>query len=181
MKAPSGVAALQGAEQLVEFVGGVEVGFEVAGGEFLAEVFDAAGKEIESGGEEIFVGENDVAPSGVGAASEAKGIAEAGAGQSDRQTVFVEMIVKKRGKGDGGELGEMRDEADGVIVLLGAEPQRMGADFFEEFEKGRDARVVIARRSADEGVGGVAEKVGVGIGDAGLFAAGHGMAGEEEL
>ena len=30
----------------------------------------------------------------------------------------------------------MGGEADGVIVLLGAQPERAGADFFEEFEEG---------------------------------------------
>ena len=37
---------LQGAEELVEFVGGVEVGFEVAGGEAFAEVVEATGEEV---------------------------------------------------------------------------------------------------------------------------------------
>jgi hypothetical protein len=38
---------LQGAEEFVEFVGGVEVGFELAGGKFFAEVVEAAGEEVE--------------------------------------------------------------------------------------------------------------------------------------
>src|ERR1700685_573256 len=37
---------LQGAEEFVEFVGGVEVGFEVAGGEAFAKVVEAASEEI---------------------------------------------------------------------------------------------------------------------------------------
>jgi len=35
---------LERAEELVEFVGGVEVGFELAGGEFFAEIVEAAAK-----------------------------------------------------------------------------------------------------------------------------------------
>jgi hypothetical protein len=47
---------LQGAEEFVEFVGGVEVGFEVAGGEAFAEVVETAGEKVEGGGEDFFVG-----------------------------------------------------------------------------------------------------------------------------
>src|SRR5260370_37363575 len=102
-------AVLETAEEFVEFVGGVEVGFEFAGIEALAEVVEAAGEEVESGGEDFAIGEHDVAPGGVGAACEAEGIAEAGAGYGDGQAVFVEMIVEKRAEGDGGKLREMRD------------------------------------------------------------------------
>jgi hypothetical protein len=38
---------LEGAEEFVEFVGGVEVGFEFAGGKFFAEIVEAASEEIE--------------------------------------------------------------------------------------------------------------------------------------
>ena len=92
-----GRRSLQGTEEFVEFVGGIEVDLEVAGGEAFAEVVEAAGEKVESGGEDFFVGEDDVAPSGVGAAGEAKRIAEAGAGESDGEAVFVEMIVEERG------------------------------------------------------------------------------------
>ena len=44
------------AEEFVEFVGGVEVRFEVAGGEALAEIVEAAGEKVQGGGEEFFVG-----------------------------------------------------------------------------------------------------------------------------
>ena len=107
----------EGAEEFVEFVGGVEVGFEFAGVEALAEVVEAAGEEVEGGGEDFAIGEDDVAPSGVGAAGEAKGIAEAGTGYGDGQAVFVEMIVKERTKGYGGQLGKMGDHADGLNAL----------------------------------------------------------------
>jgi len=60
-------APLQGAEEFVEFVGGVEVGFEFAGGEFFAEIVEAAGEKIEGGGENFLIGEDDVAPGGIGA------------------------------------------------------------------------------------------------------------------
>ena len=43
-------------------------------------------------------------------------------------------------------MGEMRDHADGVIVLLRAEPERAGANFFEELEEGGDAGVAVRRR-----------------------------------
>ncbi len=93
----------------------------------------------------------------------------------------------KRAEGYGGELGKVRDHADGVVVLLGAEPQRAGADVFEELEKGVDARVAFRRRGirryrrvGDQRVGGVTEEVGVGLGHAGEFAAGHGVATQEE-
>jgi hypothetical protein len=110
---------LQGTEEFVEFVGGVEVGFEVAGGEAFAEIVEATSEEVEGGGEEVFVGEDDVAPGGVGAAGKAEGVAETGAREHDGETVFVEMIVEERGKGYGGQLGEMGGQANGVVVLLG--------------------------------------------------------------
>lgn len=140
---------LQGAEEFVEFVGGVEVGFEVTGGEAFAEVVEAAGEKVESGGEDFFVGEDDIAPCGVGAAGQTERVAETGAGKRDGEAVFVEMIVEERGEGYGGELGEMRGEADGVIVLLGAEPERAGADFSQDFHECGDARVVLIGRCAD--------------------------------
>jgi hypothetical protein len=63
---------LQGAEEFVEFVGGVEVGFEFAGGEALAKIVEAAGEKIECGGKDVAVGEDDVAPGGIGAAGKAE-------------------------------------------------------------------------------------------------------------
>src|SRR6266481_6365043 len=180
---------LEAAEEFVEFVGGVEVGFEFAGVEALAEVVEAAGEEVEGGGEDFAIGEDNVAPGGVGAAGEAERIAEARAGYGDGQAVFVEMIVEKRAKGDGGELREMRDHADGVVVLLRAEPDRPGANFFEELEEGGDARVAWRGRCGcvallggvrDERVGCVAKEVGVGLCDAGDFAASHRVTAEEE-
>src|ERR1700757_722028 len=97
------------------------------------------------------------------------------------------MIVEEGAEGYGGELGEMRKHAYGGVVLLRAEPEGAGADFFEELEEGGDARVALGGRGicwggrvGDERVGRVAEEVGVGLGDAGSFASGHGMTAEEE-
>ena len=45
----------EAAEQLVELVGGVEVGFEFARGEAFAQIVEAAGEEIERGGEEFLL------------------------------------------------------------------------------------------------------------------------------
>ena len=97
----------EGAEEFVEFVGGVEVGFEFAGGEALAKVVEAAGEEIERGGKNLAVGENNIAPSGIGAAGEAERIAKAGTSKRDGQTVLIEAVVEKRGERDGGELRKM--------------------------------------------------------------------------
>ena len=146
-----GRRALQGAEEFVEFVGGVEVGFEFAGAEAVAEIVEAAGEEIEGGGENFAVGEYDVAPGGVGAAGEAQGIAEARAGERDGQAVFVETIVEERAESDGGELREMRGQADGVIVLLRAEPEGARADLLQNFEEGDDAGIAMTSSDgADE-------------------------------
>src|SRR6266849_1925966 len=134
-------AHLQAAEEFVEFVGGVEVGFELAGGEFFAEIVEAAGEEIEGGGEDFLIGEDDVAPSGIGASGKTERIAEAGTGERDGKAVFVEMVVEEAGEGDGRELREMRGQADGVVVLLRAEPERTRADFFEDFYECGDARI----------------------------------------
>jgi hypothetical protein len=73
------LTALEAAEEFVELVGGVEVGFEFAGGEFFAEVVEAAREKIEGRGEDFLVGEDDIAPGGIRAAGEAQRIAEAGA------------------------------------------------------------------------------------------------------
>ena len=53
---------LQAAEEFVELVGGVEIGFEFAGVEALAEVVEAAREKIQSRGEHFFIGQNDIAP-----------------------------------------------------------------------------------------------------------------------
>jgi len=98
----------EAAEEFVEFVGGIEVGFEFAGGEFFAQVVEAASEEIERGGEDFLVGEDNVAPGGIGAAGEAQRIAEPRSGERDGEAVFVEAVVEKAGERDGGELREMR-------------------------------------------------------------------------
>ena len=133
---------LQGAEEFVEFVGSVEVGFQFAGAEALTKIFDAAGEEIEGGGEDFAIGEDDVAPKGVRAAGEAERVAEAGAGEGDGQTLFIEMVVEERTESHGSELGQMRGEADSVIVLVRAQPERTSTDFFQNFHEGGDAWVV---------------------------------------
>src|SRR5215469_4527924 len=46
-------------EELVEFVGGVEVSFEFAGGEALAEIVEAARQEVKRSGENLLIGEHD--------------------------------------------------------------------------------------------------------------------------
>src|SRR5712691_13207497 len=107
--------ALQAAEELVEFVGGVEVGLELAGGEFFAEVGKAAGEEIERGGEDFLVGEDDIAPCGIRTAGETERIAEAGAGKRDGKAVFVEAVVEESRQSDSGELREMGCQADSVV------------------------------------------------------------------
>jgi len=98
---------LEAAEESIEFVGGVEVGLELAGGEFFAKIVEAAGEEIEGRGEDLLVGEDDIAPSGIGASGKAEGIAQAGAGERNREAVFVQSVVKKTGEGNGGQLREM--------------------------------------------------------------------------
>ena len=68
--------ALQGAQEFVKFVGCVEVGFEFAGAEALADIVEASSEEVERGREHFPVRENDVAPSGVGTAGEAQRVAQ---------------------------------------------------------------------------------------------------------
>src|SRR5882762_2112356 len=84
-------------------------------------------------------------------------------------------------------------------MLRGAEPERTGADFFEDFYKGRNAGIVSGAgfthrgrrtglntryygfgRIGDQGIRVVAEKIGIRVRDSGEFPAGHGMAAEEE-
>src|SRR2546425_6477572 len=91
----------------------------------------------------------------------------------------------------------MRSKADGVVMLLGAEPERAGADFLENFDEGGNAgsggefirsgrraglktRHYRLGRFGDQGVGIFAEQSGVRVRDSGEFPAGHGMAAEEE-
>jgi len=85
------------------------------------------------------------------------------------KAVFVEVVVKKTGEGDGRELREMRGQADGVVVLLRTEPRADVRRLFREFREGRDARILFSRRLADESVGVSTKKIGVGMGDAGEF------------
>ena len=60
--------ALEAAEEFVEFVGGVEVGFEFAGGELFAQVVEATREQIECGRENFLIGKDDIAPRGIRAA-----------------------------------------------------------------------------------------------------------------
>ena len=87
---------LQPAEELVEFVGGVEIGFEFARPEAFPKIVEAASQKIERGGKNFAIGEHNVAPRGIGAPGQTQRIAQAGPGNGDRQTVFVEAIVEKR-------------------------------------------------------------------------------------
>ncbi len=63
--------ALQRAEEFVELVSGVKISFEFAGGEAFAEIVEAAGEEIKRRGEDFLIGEDDVAPRGIGASGQA--------------------------------------------------------------------------------------------------------------
>jgi len=47
------------------------------------------------------------------------------------------MVVQEAGKSDRRELREMRGQADGVVVLLRAEPERR-APIFRESHEGED-------------------------------------------
>src|SRR5579871_2275856 len=84
---------LETAKQSVQFVGRVEIGFEFAGAQLFADFVEAAGEHIERGRKHFFVGQDDVAPRRVGATCEPQRIAEAGAGERNRQAVFIEAIV----------------------------------------------------------------------------------------
>jgi hypothetical protein len=64
---PNAGRRLQAAQELVEFVGVVEVAFELAIGQFFTNFVKAAGEKIKRG-EHFLIGEDDVAPSGIGAA-----------------------------------------------------------------------------------------------------------------
>src|SRR5438105_9294942 len=66
---------LKAAQQLVEFVGRVEVAFELAGSKAFAKVIETSREKVERGRKDFLVGENDVPPSGVGAAGKAQRIA----------------------------------------------------------------------------------------------------------
>jgi hypothetical protein len=77
------------------------------------------------------------------------------------------MIVEERAESYGRKLGEMRGETDGVVVLLSAEPKWAGADFLQDSYESGDARIVLFRSRADQGVGVVVEEIRIGVGDAG--------------
>src|SRR5260370_27063442 len=172
---------LERTQELVEFVSGVEVGFQFAGGEFFAQIVEAAGKEIKRGGEDFLVGENDVAPSGIRTAGQTQRIAEAGAGKGDGETIFVEPVVKKACECDGRELWQMRSKADGVIVLRCAEPERSRADLFEDLDECRDARIFLQGRCADQRVSIFPEEIGISVRDPREFPSAHGMPAGKEL
>ena len=74
----------------------------------------------------------------------------------------------------------MRGKADGVIVLLRADPQRASAHFLQDFDKRRDA----GRRSppfgAHKRIGSVAKKVGVGSREARKLPSRHRMTAKKK-
>src|SRR6202166_4715039 len=106
---------LKATQQFIQFVGRVEVGFQFAGSELVAQFIEAASKQIEPGGKNFPVGQHNVPPSAVGTASKAQRVAQAGTSKRDRQAVFIQMIVEKGSQRDGRELRKVRGEAHGVI------------------------------------------------------------------
>src|SRR6267154_3083312 len=178
---------LQTTKQFVEFVGGVEIGFEFAGAELVAEFIEAAREKIERRREHFLIGQNDVAPRGVRAAGEAERIAEAGTSEHNRQTIFVKTVVEKRTKSDGGKLRKVRGEANCVIVLFGTKPKRARADFLENLKKCGDAGVArrmcgagVSHRIGNQSVRIAAEQVGVGVCDPGNFLPRHRMTAKKK-
>src|SRR5947207_8065507 len=99
---------LQAAKELVRFVGGVEVGFEISGGKALAKVVEAACEKIERRGKHFLIGEHNVAPGGIRTSRKPQRIAQARTSQRNGQTVFVKTVVEKPGESDGGKLRKMR-------------------------------------------------------------------------
>src|SRR5213080_145915 len=171
---------LQAAKELIKFVGGVEVGFEISGGEALAKVVEAAGEKIERGGKHLLIGEHNVAPGGIGTSRKPQRITQARTSQRDGQAVFVKPVVEKPGESDGGKLRKMRSKADRIIMLRSAEPERSRADFLEDFHESRNSRIFLSSGCADERVSAAAEEVGVGVRDAGEFLPRHRMPAKEE-
>src|SRR5215469_805176 len=167
------------AQKLVEFVGGIEVGFEFAGTEALAQIVDAAGKQIERGRENLTIGKHNVAPGCIGAPGKAQRIAKARPCESDRQTVFVEPVVQKRTQGHGGELRKMRGQTDGIVVLLRAEPDRACPNLFQNFDERSDAWVVRILGFTNQRVRGALKKVRIGVREAGKLAPSHGVSAKK--
>src|SRR5256885_9685589 len=128
-----------------------------------AQLVEPAGKQIQRRAQNFFVGQNDVAPSGIGTPSQSERIAQAGARNRNGQAILVQMIVKKRAQCYRGQLGKMRCEAHSVVVLLRAKPQRPSAYFFENFEKGADERLSLRGSFTNKSIGSVAKKIGVRI------------------
>ena len=62
---------LKTAQQFVQFICGVEVGFQFAGSELVAQLVQPASKQIEPGGKNFPVGQHNVPPGAVGTASKA--------------------------------------------------------------------------------------------------------------
>src|SRR5207248_1387005 len=171
---------LQAAKELVEFVGGVEVGFEISGGKALAKVVEAACEKIERRGKHFLIGEHNVAPGGIRTSRKPQRITQARTSQRNGQAVFVKAVVEKPGESDGGKLRKMRSKADRIIMLRSAEPERSRADFLEDFHESGDTRIFLSRGCADERVSAAAKEVGVSVRDAGEFLPRHGMPAKEE-
>jgi len=55
-------ADLQRAKEFVELVGGIEIGFEIAGAEPFAHFIQPACEQIERSGKKFLVGQDDIAP-----------------------------------------------------------------------------------------------------------------------
>src|SRR5215831_6865587 len=117
------------AQQFVKFVGRVEIRFEFAGAEFFANIVDSAGEKVERSGQHFLVGENNIAPGGVRTAGKTQGIPQTRPCKRNGQAVFIKAIIQKRTEGDCRELRQMRGETNGVVVLLGTDPEWACADF----------------------------------------------------
>src|SRR5436853_1686736 len=74
------VSRLQAAQELVEFVGGVEVAFELATAQLFTKFVKAPGEEIECSGKYFLIRQNNIAPCGIGTARQPQRVAQPRAG-----------------------------------------------------------------------------------------------------
>src|ERR1700726_591341 len=86
---------LEATQQFVQFVCGVEVRFQFAGSELVAQFVQPASKQIQPRRKNFPVRQHNVPPGTVRTACEAQRIAQTRACERDGQAIFVQMIVKK--------------------------------------------------------------------------------------
>ncbi len=116
------------AQKFVEFVRGLEFLLEFFTRKARPKMVDGLREAIERARNVFIIGEENVAPNGVGASREPQNILKAWPRKTQRQAGLVGFILNDARQRHGQKLRQMRDDADGPVVRFRIAPGRLRAN-----------------------------------------------------